>query len=476
VFHFSFRHLSRRAPAILVAVCATLSLFPGVRADDTIAEKNPPSFTNDKTGETLASLPEMLNNKNYDGALQVLNALLPNVDASSYDMAVIDDTIAKVYFQGKDNPAKSIEYWEKMWALLKQHPDYMEGKDLVDHYEFTAQAYFMVATALKSGDARQGPLFDKSIEYMKKWLAATPKPKPQERLFVTELYYYKALNGGSDKPDAEAMKETKIQAEEALVTEVRPREIYYQILFQIAQQQSDYLAAAKYLEWLVQIHPSSKDYWQQLMAVYNNLAGASEKDPRQQRVYYARAINSMERAQALGFSNLPKDNFNLVTLYNQVGQFAKAADIMHGGLKDGKIEDTRKNWEILSYFYRLMGRDLQAAEILKEAAALDKYSASGELYREIAEIYMSQDDTEHAYEFSKKAVEKGNFEAKPFLSYQYLAYSAYQLGKYDEALQACTKALELPGAPQDLAKLKEGIEQAIKQRDQEKAMIKAQLK
>jgi tetratricopeptide (TPR) repeat protein len=468
-----FRHSLRHSLAILVAAGASLAPLSTVRADD---EKTGPSFSGDKTGETLSSLPPMLDAKNYDGAIQVLNALIPGLDPNSYDMAVIYDTRAKIYFQGKDQPAKAIDDWEKMWSLIKAHPDFMTGKDLTDHYEFIAQAYFMVATALKTGDARQGPLFDKSIDYMRKWLAATPKPTSQERLFVTELFYYKALNGGSDKYDMDALRETKHQAEEAIVSDIKPREVYYQILFQIAQQQTDYLTASKYLEWLVKVHPTSKEYWTQLWAVYNNLAGAADKDPRQQRVYYARAINTMERAQALGFSNTPKDNFNLVTLYNEVGQYNQAADLMYAGLKSGKIEDTRKNWDILSYFYRLMSRDLQAVNVLKEAESMDKYSGSGDLALEIAEIYSSLDDTQNTYQYSKKAVEKGHLDSKPYLAFQYLAFAAYELGKYEEALDACEKALAFPDAPKDLTRLRDGIKAAIKQREDEKAMIKAQLK
>jgi len=472
--NFHFRHSLRFSLAILVAGCASLASPSIVRADD--SDKSGPSFSGDKTGETLSSLPPMLDAKNYDGAIQVLNALIPGLNPNSYDMSVIYDTRAKIYFQGKDQPAKAIEDWEKMWALIKLHPDFMTGKDLTDHYEFIAQAYFMVATGLKTGDARQGALFDKSIEYMRKWLAATPRPTSQERLFITELFYYKALNGGADKYDMAALKETKHQAEEAVVSDIKPREVYYQILFQIAQQQNDYLVASKYLEWLVKVHPTSKEYWTQLWAVYNNLAGGADKDPRLQRTYYARAINTMERAQALGFSTTPKDNFNLVTLYNEVGQYNRAAELMYGGLKSAKIEDTRKNWEILSYFYRLMNRDLQAVNVLKEAEAMDKYASSGDLDLEIAEIYSSLEDTEHTYEFSKKAVEKGNLESKPYIAYQYLAFAAYELGKYDEALAACEKALSFPDAPKDLTRLRDGVKQAIKARADEKDMIKAQLK
>ena len=479
MLNFHSRFLSLRSLALSAAACASLISIPGVYAADDDSGASAPSYSNDKTGEVLSTLGAMIDAKNFDGALQALQGLIPTENPDTYDMAIIDDTIAKIYFQGKDQPANAIAYWEKMWALIKAHPEYMTGKDLIDHYYFMAQAYFLEASTLKTGDARQPELYDKSIEYTRHWLAATPKLTPEERLFVTELFYYKALSGGTDKIDMDALKETKHQAEEALVTELKPKEVYYQILFQIAQQENDFLTSAKYLEYLVKVHPTgagAKDYWQQLWAVYNNLAVGADKDPRQQRIYYALAIDTVERAQALGFSNSLKDNFNLVTLYNEVGQYGKAAELMYDGLKSGKIEDTRKNWEILSYFYRLMSHDLQAVNILKEAESMEKYKDLGDIDREIAEIYVSLDDTQNTYIYAKKAVEKDHFDGKAYVSYQYLAYAAYELGKLEEALQVCEEALKIPDAPKELTTLRDGITQAIKVRDAEKAMIKAEIK
>jgi tetratricopeptide (TPR) repeat protein len=474
VSNFTFRHIPQRPLALFAAVCVTLISFPGVSAAD---DESGPQYTNDATGETLSTLPALFDAKNYDGALQALMKLIPSEDPASYDMSVVDDTIAKTYYQGKDDPAKAIEYWEKMWALVKLHPEFLTGKD---HYEFMAQAYFGEAAAMKTGTASQLlPLYDNAIQYTKLWLASTPKITPEERLFVTELYYYKALNGGSQNIDMDALMETKRQANEALITEIKPKDIYYQLLFQIAEQQNDFIGAAKYLEYLVKITPTgpqAKDYWQQLFVVYNNLAVGSDKDARQQRVYYARAIVTMERAQALGFSNTDKDNFNLVTLYNECGQYTKAAQLMHDGLKSGKIEDSRKNWEILSYFYRMTSHDLQAVDILKEAEAIPKYSELGDLDLEIAKIYVSMDDTQNTYDYAKKAVEKGHFDSKPYEAYQFLAYSAFELGKLEEALQVCDEALKIPDAPKEINTLKDGIEKSIKVRDQEKAMINAETK
>jgi hypothetical protein len=42
---------------------------------------------------------------------------------------------------------------------------------------------------------------------------------------------------------------------------------------------------------------------------------------RKIRRYNIRAINTIERAQALGFMKTPRDNYNLFTLYYNIGQY-----------------------------------------------------------------------------------------------------------------------------------------------------------
>ena len=70
---------------------------------------------------------------------------------------------------------------------------------------------------------------------------------------------------------------------------------------------------------------------------------------------------------------------------------------------------------------------------------------------------------------------RGHLGAKTYATYQLLSFSAYSLGKFDDALQACDKAMTYKGAPvKDLARLKQGIKEAIAAREAEKATAKAQ--
>jgi tetratricopeptide (TPR) repeat protein len=464
---------SSRLPAgrlFQLILCGCLLALPlAARADDA----EPPSLS-EKTSEGFQTLEPLINAKNWQAALDLLNGLSASAEPNSYDISVIDDTLWKIYWQYMDRPNDAIAPLEHVIALAHAHPEYLTPKDRVDRLQFAGQLYYIKALSVKNDAAGQRALFDKAMEYMKEWLAESPHPGSDQVYLYAVLLYQKAVVDPDHIDQAElseARKETRL----ALRLDIHPRDSLYQLLTVEDQQSGDLPGAAQGLEWLIRLKPTSKEYWAELMAIYVNLASSSEKRPDLMREYYACAINTVERAQALGYLKTPKDNYNLVTMYNQVGQFGKATELLYQGLKTGGIESTLSNWLVLAYFYQQVNENLQAISVLKEAEAL--FPESGDIDRQIADIYYQDDKTQQVYEYCKKAVEKGNLkQQKPYSTWQLLAFSAYELGNYDEALTACEKAMSFPGAAKDLVAFHKGIQDAIKNRAATKAAIEEQSK
>src|SRR6185295_13612076 len=117
-------------------------------------------------------------------------------------------------------------------------------------------------------------------------------------------------------------------------------------------------------------------------------------------------IASIERAQALGFLRTPKDNYTLVGLYFNVGQFGKATELLYAGLKSGAIEPLQANWELLAYSFQQVDKPYQAIEVLKEAAK--HFPKSGQLDYQVAQIYYSLDKPKEAYASLVSATTKGH--------------------------------------------------------------------
>ena len=263
------------------------------------------------------------------------------------------------------------------------------------------------------------------------------------------------------------VQKTQDQVEKTLHIAVHPKDNLYILLLATLQQQGNYAKAAEILELILEHHPEDKTYWPDLVIFYQNLAQTNDKNKPVSRMYYIRAINALEKAQTLGYMKTQKENYLLFTFYYETSQFGVAADLLYSGLMDGSIEPTLQNWQLLAASYQQINLDFKAIEVLKEAAK--RFPAVGQFDFQIAQIYTGLDKNEEAYDFLKQAVDTGGLE-KPWVVYTNLAYSAYEVGKFDEAKIAIEKAIELKGSPdRQSSALESAIDEAIKERDDRKA-------
>ena len=197
---------------------------------------------------------------------------------------------------------------------------------------------------------------------------------------------------------------------------------------------------------------------------YLNLA--SDKDETKARDNFVRAINTVERAQAQGFMNTSKDNFNLVSLYIQVNQFGKATDLLYAGLKSGAIENDAKNWVYLGYYYLQINRNQDALKVLQEATKL--FPNNGQFDLQIGEIYRQEEKMKEARIHYREALRRGGLD-RPYSVHTLLANVSYELEDFDEAMKSIAQAEALSDPKKDkdpyLARLKEAVQSAINERE-----------
>ena len=149
---------------------------------------------------------------------------------------------------------------------------------------------------------------------------------------------------------------------------------------------------------------------------------------------------------------------------NDTGQFGHATEILHAGLRDGSIESDQKNWELLASSYQQVDEPFKAIEALTEGSK--KFPKSGQLDYQAATIHYSLNKPKDAYKSLKTATEKGGL-SKPGSVYSFLGYVAWELGEFNEALEAINKAMSFPDAASDkqLPQLKQAVEEAIQDRE-----------
>jgi len=446
-----------------VALACASALVPALRAADDHAQLET------ATSEALSKVKDLTDAKDWAGALKLMAEQLPNVSPTSYDTAILNEVISKIQMQ-TGNYAKALVTMETALRLSDTYK-YFDDREAQELVYYLALMYNQEAAALKS-IALQQQYLSKSTDYAKRWLDNTDKPISDQQRQEVMLFYVNVLyNRAVLNPpvDLKLMKHVEAELEKSLLSINHPKETFYVLYLAALQQEGNYARSAEVLELLVKQYPAKKDYWAQLVPIYLNLA--FDKDEEKGRANNVRAIITIERAQALGFMRTPKDNYTLVGLYFNVGQFGKATELLYAGLKNGTIESIQSNWELLAYSFQQVDKPYQAIDVLKEAAK--HFPKSGQLDYQIAQIYYSLDKPKECYASLVSASAKGHLD-KPYAAYNFQAYVAYELNKFDEALGAVDKAIASPGSEKEaqLPRLKQAIEDALRERELLKAGLR----
>ena len=447
MFNFSFqptRSFRALCCAALLAVTASAADQPSPQRDYSVS---------DATSEAFAKYKVPLDANNYDGALAILEAQLTKVEPGSYDQAMLYQVIAQTLVR-KGDFQKSIEPLEHTVALSDaKTPTYFEDKQVREFVYLLAQLYYQEAAASKNPSVAAA-FYDKADKSMLRWFKLTPKPTSEALLIHSQiLYSWSALD--SEHPNLDLVKRALGQIEAGMRLSTHPKDTFYVLQLVCLQQLGKNSEAAEVLELIVKQKPDSSAYWQQLAAFYVSTGQDT------------RAILTYERAQTHGFLNTPKDNKNLVSIYFNLGQYEKAAELLESGLRSGLIENDLTNWELLAFSYQQMERPMKGIEALKNATKA--FPKSGQMEFMIAQQYHSLEQPEAALPHAQAAVAKGNL-TKPHQSYMFLAYIAFELKKFDIALSAAKKAAEFPEGAKDpqTQNMIKAIEETIKDREAKK--------
>jgi hypothetical protein len=469
--NFIYRHIGWVALAGVLALGAPRAFGQdeGSQSQGT-AQKPQPS---EKISELYQKLKPLQDAKNWAAMLDLVSNTLSAVPPTSYDAALLLDMQARLLLQtDPDHLGKAIGPWEQGLKLSDQF-GYYDLRQSLEIMKFLAQVIFMQAQEIKDKD-QQIRMINDAGGYLKRFIAKTPKPDSDAESLYAQILFYQATADPNHVNNA-LLDEARKVVEQGMLSTIHPKEVSYRLLLAILQTQNDFQRCSELMELMLSEYPNKKDMWAGLFSTYVNLA-ANAKIEKQRREYYVRAINTVERAQALGFMNTPRDNYNLFTLYANAGEIGIATDMLYNGMKKGTIESNVTNWKNLGLYYQQSNKELQAISALEEAAKL--FPTEGSLDAVIGQIYQGMEKPKQARDFYERAIKKGNLGDKPHQTYLYLAYADVELGDYDAAQAAIDKASATPDGAKDqqVKTLKEGIKQMIEDRERIKAAAAASAK
>lgn len=432
--------------ARLLVLAAALMLGASLPAQS--QDKDKPYFLSEATSEELGKVQPLIDAKNTAAAVAIVDGQFAKVARDSFDAAVLLQVKAQIYLQSPQM-REGIKPLEEALAISDAHtPRYFEPRVSLEFSYFLAQLYYQEATTTK--DARVAATsYEKAETFMARWTKETPKLTSEPLLFYASLLYNRATQEGQ-QVDNDRMARSLELVETALGLEARPKENLYLLKLACLLQSSRFAEAGEVLELLLARGPDHRSYWEQLAAIYLSLGQET------------RAIVTIERAKSHGFMNTPKDNFNLIGIHFNMGLYERAAELLEAGLKEGTLERDLKNWELLSYSYQQLKRDLKSIDALLRA--IKSMPESGQLEYMVAQGYFSLSKNADAITHAQEAVRKGNLN-KPSQAYLFLAYLSFEAKQLEVALDAVEKAIAFPEGAEEGGRMKSAIMDAIAERE-----------
>ena len=410
--------------SLVFGLLVSAVLAPALRAQPDAPAPSKKELT-EATSEGFGKLRPLIDAKNYDGAVSLIEGLLSRAGAASFDRYLLSQVQAQILLtQGK--LAAAVAPLETSLRLAEENPAFHEASTYLEQLYLLAQIFYQQG-AEASDPALQKAGYEKALAHIKRWFERSPLITAESRLFAASLLYQLGTLDSANI-DAARLREAMGQAREGMLLAVNPPAQLTLVLVGCHLQLGEHGPAAELLETLTLRDPDSVSTWSQLQSIYLARAADAGK-PEESRAQNLRALSVLDRAQALGRLNTPKDHYTRVAILFNLQQYTRAAALLEKGLADGLIENTRRNWELLASAYQQTNREKEALDALQRAVT--RFPEDPALEFGLAQSHYGAGRIEPAYRHANSALEKG-FD-KRGQAHVLLAYLAYELQRYDEA-------------------------------------------
>ncbi len=263
--------------------------------------------------------------------------------------------------------------------------------------------------------------YEKTLVYAERLVLVSANPESDYALLAR--VHYKTTNFEEARKAVEkavniVLKADKLPKENLLLLQ---NAIYYELkLFEAMLTPLGALAK----------HYPKTSYILYLSSVYGQLGKQADQTVLMESLYES---NQLTRNSEL---------VNLASLYIAEKVPYKGALVLEKGIKDGIVEQTRRNYELLSQAWLLSAESDNAIASLGNAAAL---AEDGELYLRQAYLNFDRYNWKATLTSVKNALDKA-FENKELFGEAYVleAMVYANLKNYEQALDACRRAMKYP--------------------------------
>ena len=323
--------------------------------------------------------------------------------SSSFEKSQVWNYLGYVYFS-QENYDRAIATYLK----LTKETD-AEDKLKISAYYAIAQLYF------------QREDYANAAHFIEHWindpqLSRVQAVDPQTKILLAQAYYQLKKTTAALRLLQPAIRDYK-------ATGRIPPEGWLTLQSQLYFSQKQYSRALPVLKYLILHYPRYR-YWQQLGGLYQQLGKNVAQLVSSEVIYFAGALSKERELLALAY------------LYLGAKTPYLAAKILERGLRDKRIQDSHKHWELLGLAWQQAGEDKKALPVLERAA---KLSGKGKTFARLANIYLGLGENRHAVKAAKNALHKGELK-RASSTHLVLGNAQLNLHCYDAAAAAFKQA------------------------------------
>jgi tetratricopeptide (TPR) repeat protein len=352
--------------------------------------------------ERIQKAQEMVDGKDYKGALRTLNNLYNPDKLTEYEQANVLNYLGFVYYN-MDDTANAIRTYERMLALPTLEPQ------MAKQTTFTmAQLYTMQEQ------------YQKALNTIDKWFMLETNPAPEPFILKAQILYN--LNRYKDMV---APIETAMDV--ARKRDKPVREDWYGLLNFAYFQQENYRKVRDIQKILIQTWPKAR-YWKSLAGAFTEL-GEDEK-----------LIYAYDAAHTQGMLVKEAEFVTMAQLYLQAEVPYKAAKLLDEKMTAGVVSKNEKNYRLLSQAWMLAMEDEKSIPALQAAARL---ATHGELDHRLANAYLNVGNYAECVKSANNAIRKGGLKNPDNMQIS-LGMCLYNLKRYGDSKSAFRKAANTP--------------------------------
>lgn len=396
----------RKLAGHLAAAIAGAALFMSGAALAQDDEQNP---DNTKTKQAQAvskevydqiqKAQELVDGKDYNGALRMLNRLYNPDKLTEYEQANVLNYIGFVYYNMEDIP-NAISTYRKMVSIPSLEPQ------LLKQTTYTlAQLYTMEEQ------------YENALSTLDKWFTMETNPAPEPFILKAQNLYQVSRFKEMVEPIENAMRVAREREKEV-------KEDWYVLLNFAYFQDENYAKVRDIQEILLQTWPK-KRYWFSLAGAYTEL-GEDQN-----------LIAAYDAAHTDGLLEKESEFVTMAQLYMQREVPYKAASLLESEMESGRVAKNAKNYRLLSQAWMLSQEDQKAIPALKEAARLNE--KDGELDVRLGNSYLNVGEYSDCAAAVRSGLRKGGLKS-PDNAQISLGMCLYNLKQYGDAKKAFAAA------------------------------------